>query len=47
MDLDEAIQRVTSASEQVAELEEELRQEWDLYRTLYGTGPRLAGPLRR
>ena len=47
VDLDEAIRHVTSVSEQVTELEEELRQEWDLYRTLYGTGPRLAGPLRR
>ena len=47
VDLDEANRQVTSMSEHVAELEEELRQEWDVYRTLYGTGPRLAGPLPR
>jgi hypothetical protein len=47
MDLDEANRQVTSVSEHVADLEEELRQEWDVYRTLYGNGPRLAGPLRR
>jgi hypothetical protein len=47
IDLDEANQQVMSASEHVAALEEELRLEWDIYRTLYGAGPRLAGPLRR
>jgi hypothetical protein len=47
LDLDEANRQVTSVSEHVAELEQELRQEWDVYRTLYGMGPRLAGPLRR
>ncbi|MEP6887747.1 MAG: hypothetical protein ABI945_05435 [Nitrospirales bacterium] len=47
VDLDEANRQVTDVSEHVAELEEELRQEWDVYRTLYGTRPRLAGPLHR
>jgi hypothetical protein len=46
-DLDEAKRHVTSVLEHVAELEEELRQEWDVYRTLYGKSPRLAAPLRR
>lgn len=46
-DLDEEKRRATSVSEHVAELEEELRQEWDVYRTLYGAGPRLAAPSRR
>ena len=47
VDLDEANRQVMSASEHVTELEEELRLEWDIYRTLYGAGPRLAGPLHR
>jgi hypothetical protein len=47
IDLDEANRRVTSIAEQVAELEEELRQEWAAYRTRYNMGPWLAGPLPR
>jgi hypothetical protein len=46
-DLDEAKQDLTSMFQHVAQLEEELRQEWDIYRTLYGAAPRLAGPLPR
>jgi hypothetical protein len=46
-DLDEAKKDVTSMLEHVAQLEEELRQEWDIHRTLYGAAPRLAGPLPR
>jgi hypothetical protein len=45
IDLDEATQQVTSVSERVTELEEELRHEWAAYRTQYKTGPWLAGPL--
>lgn len=44
VDLDEANRQVTSISEHVTELEEELRQEWDVYRTLYGTGPEAGRP---
>jgi hypothetical protein len=47
IDLDEATRQVASISEHVAELEEELRQEWAAYRTRYNMGPWLARPLRR
>jgi hypothetical protein len=47
LDLDEANRHVTTVSKHVAELEEELRLEWEIYRTLYGTGAQLATPLRR
>ena len=45
IDLDESTRQVTSVSEHIAELEEELRHEWAAYRTQYKTGPWLAGPL--
>ncbi|WP_447983962.1 hypothetical protein [Nitrospira sp. Nam74] len=38
VDLDEANRQMTSLSEHLSELEEELRQEWEVYRTLYGKG---------
>ena len=47
IDLDDAIRHLANVSEQSAELEEELRQDWDLYRTMYGARPRLAGPAHR
>lgn len=46
-DLDEAKKEVTSMFEHIAQLEEELRREWDIYRTLYGAAPRLVKPLPR
>jgi hypothetical protein len=47
IDLEEAIRQVKTVSEHVAELEEELNQEWAAYRAQYGPARRLAGPLSR
>ena len=47
IDLEEGARRVMTATEHVAELEEELRQEWDGYRAQYGVSSRVAGPFRR
>lgn len=46
-DLEEANRQVADASEHLAELEEELSQEWVAYRAQYGEGDRLAGPMPR
>ena len=45
LDLDEATRQVKTVSEHVAELEEELNQEWAAYRAQYSSTRRLAGPL--
>jgi hypothetical protein len=47
IDLDEANVQLLNASQQVTELEEELRQEWAGYRAQYGGAPRVASPPRR
>lgn len=47
IDLEEATRQVKTVSEHVAELEEELNQEWTAYRAQYNPTRRLAGPLSR
>ena len=47
IDLDEANVQLSDASQQITELEEELRQEWAGYRAQYGSVPQVAGPSRR